>query len=373
TRVLELATGLAGPYCGSLLADQGADVLKLEQPDGDHVRNWGPPFVAGVGAAFVALNRNKRIAPLPDTDTLFKLMRETDVVIVDAVDTDGNPPSIDLDAIRAEFPALIVCSISAYGERGPLCSQPGSELTVQAMSNVCAGLGRIGEPPRRLGADQCTINTGLSAYQGIAAALFRRERTGDGDRIAVSALGTILAIKGPHWTCLSNPDQWPGMHLSVWTDPPDHGIATKDRPILLWLADGVARPATREQVTALVEHFGGIMPAGLDLQAPHGSPGHPGHHSWRAFWSELFKDTPWEEIAQVAQQSGCEVTPWMDYLALDHHPQCEFLRPFVPLAGTGGHRVMRLPWRLGGDNGPLAYEPPRNSEAAWPDTVPAPS
>jgi formyl-CoA transferase len=371
-RVLELSTGIAGPYCGSLLADQGADVLKLEPPDGDHVRGWGPPFVDGAGAAFTALNRNKRIAPLPaDAEPLSELVADADVVIVDAVDADGNPPPLDLRAVRAQQPRLIVCSVSAYGERGPFAGVPGSELTVQAMCNTTAGLGAIGQPPRRLGADQTMMNGGLAAYHGIAAALFRREQTGTGDRVEASALGGHHAVKGMHWTSLTHPQQWPGLHLSVWTDPPDHGIKTKDRPILLFLSKGVSIPATREQVSGLVEHFGGTMPEGLDVRAPHGTPGHPMHYSWKPFWSSLFKDTPWEEVSRVVQEYGCEITPWMDYEAFDSDPQIEFAQPFVPVEGSDGQRVVRLAWRIGALEAPLDYHAPREeSQARWSEPAP---
>jgi crotonobetainyl-CoA:carnitine CoA-transferase CaiB-like acyl-CoA transferase len=363
-RVLELATGLAGPYCGSLLADQGADVLKLESHELDRLRSWGPPFVDGVGAAFVELNRNKRLAALPDADWLVELARGADVVIVDAVDPDGNPPPIDLRRLRDEVPSLIVCSLSSYGEKGPLAGAPGSELTVQAMCNTWGGLGAIGQEPRRLGADQAHMNAGLAAYQGIAAALFRRERTGEGDRIEASALGAHHAVKGMHWTSRSHPDQWPGLHLAVWTDPPNHGIRTKDRPILLQLSKGVATPATEEQVRALVESFGGTMPVELDLTARFGNPKHPMHWSWVPFWSSLFENTPWQEVARIVDEHGGEVTPFMDYAAFDSDPQIDAIQPFATLAGTDG-RVVRLPWRLGNLGASLDYAAPRAGEPAW--------
>ncbi len=352
-RVLELATGIAGPYCGSVFADQGADVLKLEPGDGDRVRSWGPPFVRGVGVAFLELNRNKRIGVLPAPSAVLELAERADVVIVDAVDSDGQPPILDLQDLGGRHRDLILCSLSANGERGPIADQPGSELTVQAMSNTWAGLGAIGKPPRRIGVDQAMMNAGLAAYQAITASLVRRNRTGEGDVIHVSALGTHHAIKGMHWTCLSRPDQWPGAHLTVWTGPEDHGdIRAKDRPIAVAFSQRLGTTTTQpEAMRALIGHFGGEAPDGMDLTqaaAPE----------WRSFWSSLFESAPSEEVVRVVQEHGGTVTPWMDYADLDHHPHVTGLAPFVTLEDAPDERVVRLPWRLDGISAPFHYTGP---------------
>jgi CoA:oxalate CoA-transferase len=292
-RVLELATGIAGPYCGLLFADQGADVLKFESAGGDRVRSWGPPFVEGVGAAFLELNRNKRIADVGGSSSVLGLAQNADVVIVDAVDSDGRPTDPELQELAARRRDLILCSISAYGEQGPLADQPGSELTVQAMTNTWAGLGSIGKEPRRLGVDQALMNTGLAAYQAITASLFRLGRTGEGDVIHVSALGTFHSLKGMHWTALSRPDQWPGIHLTVWTWPEDHGdIRAKDRPISVAFSRRMGASPEPAQVGAIIEHFGGQVPTGMDLTQPSDP-------QWVPFWSSLFESSPSEEVARV--------------------------------------------------------------------------
>jgi formyl-CoA transferase/CoA:oxalate CoA-transferase len=351
-RVLELATGIAGPYCGSLFADQGADVLKLEPPGGDRVRAWGPPFGDGVGATFVELNRNKRIAEVPGISELLALAKDADVIIVDSVDPDGHPPVLNQEELGASRPELIMCSISAYGGRGPLAGHPGSELTVQAMSNTWAGLGTMGQEPRRIGVDQAMMNAGLAAYQAVTAAIFRLERTGEGDLIHVSALGTHHAIKGMHWTCLSRPDQWPGAHLTVWTSPEDHGdIRALDRPIAVAFSQSLVAQSDPEQVRAIIKHFGGQIPPDMDLAQPLDP-------RWRSFWSSLFAFSSWEEVAAVVEDHGGTVTPWMDYADLDHHPQVLGLAPFVRLEDTDHQRVVRLPWRVVASDGALTYRRP---------------
>jgi crotonobetainyl-CoA:carnitine CoA-transferase CaiB-like acyl-CoA transferase len=350
-RVLELATGIAGPYCGSLFADQGADVLKLEPPNGDRVRAWGPPFVDGVGATFVELNRNKRTAELPGTADLLELVGDAHVVIVDSVDPDGHAAPLDQDELSRR-PDLIMCSISAYGGRGPMAGQAGSELTVQAMSNTWAGLGTMGQEPRRIGVDQAMMNAGLAAYQAITASMFRLERTGEGDLIHVSALGTHHTIKGMHWTCLSRPDQWPGAHLTVWTSPEDHGdIKAQDRPIAVAFSQSLVGQPNPEEVRAIIKHFGGQIPADMDLAQPLDP-------RWRSFWSSLFSCSPWEEVATVVEDHGGTVTPWMDYADLDRHPQVIGLAPFVELEDSDHQRVVRLPWRMKASGQAVTYRRP---------------
>ena len=357
-RLLELTSGIGGPYCGSLFADQGADVLKLEPAGGDHVRHWGPPFVDGLGVAYVELNRNKRIAVAPAPEKVVDLAGDADVVLVDAVDPDGAPPAMELEELAARRPDLIVCWLSAYGSLGPIATQPGSELTVQAMSNTWAGLGSIGDEPRRLGVDQAMMNAGLAAYQAVAGAIYRREHTGDGDVIHVSALGTHHTIKGMHWTCLSHPDQWPGIHLRVWTDPEDHGrIRAKDRPISVAFAAKWGTSPRPEQVLAIVEHFGGEVPAAMDLTKPE-------EPRWAPFWSSLFESAPWEEVGRVVEEHGGVVTPWMSYPDLVHHPHVAALAPFAPLEDAPGRRVVRLPWRTGAATTTLRYTRPAQVETA---------
>jgi crotonobetainyl-CoA:carnitine CoA-transferase CaiB-like acyl-CoA transferase len=358
-RVLELATGVAGPYCGSLFADQGADVLKLEPVDGDRVRSWGPPFDRGAGVAFVELNRNKRIGTSPPGSALGELADGADVVIVDAVDPDGRAPVLDLQELGARRPEVIVCSLSAYGQLGPLAGQPGSELTVQAMSNTWAGLGTIGKAPRRLGVDQAMMNAGLAAFQAITASLVRLERTGEGDLIHVSALGTHHTIKGMHWTCLSRPDQWPGAHLTVWTGPEDHGeIKAKDRPIAVAFSQRLGIATQPEEVRAIIKHFGGEVPPDMDL-------GQAGDQRWRPFWASLFDSLSSEEVARVVEQHGGTVTPWMDYADLDHHQHVVEVAPFVALDDSDDERVVRLPWRLDGRPPPSYRRPVEGVTPEW--------
>src|SRR5712692_9316437 len=151
-------------------------------------------------------------------------------------------------------PKLIYCAISAFGEEGPLCDAPGSELVVQAMAEYTASLGRIGDPPVRVGADIASLNTGIFAAQAILGALYHRLRTGEGQRVAVSEFGSLLHMRGIMWHSLSDPDDWFGFHLEHYTKPPDYGYQAKDGALYFILRRGNTEDWDRLVLELGMEH-----------------------------------------------------------------------------------------------------------------------
>lgn len=358
-RVIELATGISGPYCGSLLADNGAEVIKIEPPGGDRLRSWGPPFIDGMSPAFIQLNRNKRLrrvdAGTPEGRAeLDSLVRGADVVILDSVDPDGQSPPLDPADLHRRDRRQIVCVVSAHGERGPLGSCPGSELTVQALSDSHGALGRPGGPPVRMGADQGSMSGGLAAYQGIVAALVRRARTGDGDVVHVSALGALLLVKAYTWTIMSAPDDWPGLHLAHWWDPPFHGYATADLHIYPVTGGAVlSKAATVDDLAAAVAELGARLPASVveSGKLPRIAPPWPLARAELdlSFWETVFRPHPWRHVKEVFERHGFMVLPFYDYPMLADDPQVKALGSFVPMS-VGGHpvRIVPTPWRVDG-------------------------
>jgi crotonobetainyl-CoA:carnitine CoA-transferase CaiB-like acyl-CoA transferase len=347
-KVLELANGIAGPYCGSLFADGGAVVTKLEPAGGDYLRGWGPPFLDGEGVAFAHLNRRKQLETLRPKD-LEMLVAESDVVLIDAFDPDGAPPPMSAEQVAALNPEAVVVSFSPYGETGPLTGVPGSELTVQAMCNVFAGLGRRQDAPVRIGADQASVDAGVMGYQGALAALIERARSGLGQKVSVSLLGALHAIKGMHWTSLSNPDQWPGLHLDVWTAPPDHGYATANAPILFGLSGRSSIEGPKEGVAGLMARLGSALPDDMDPPdtTASGSPRQPSHPRWQDFWEGVFEHFTWQELDRIFTEEGGQICPWLDYPGLDAHPQTAALGSFVEEDYRGRRvRFVRVPWQL---------------------------
>jgi len=198
-RVLELARVLAGPWCGMTLADLGADVIKLEPPEGDDTRGWGPPFAHGMSAYFACCNRGKRslVLDLRDRATrpvLEALVASADVVIENYRTGGAEKLGVDYQMLRAINPRLIYCSISGYGRSGPGAHRPGYDFAVQAEAGLMSLTGPIDGEPQRTGTAVADIAAGQNAVTAILAALFHRERSGEGQRLDVSLFDSQLQL-----------------------------------------------------------------------------------------------------------------------------------------------------------------------------------
>ena len=191
-KVLELAQIMAGPTCGMLLADLGADVVKVERaPEGDDTRRMDRPSVNGESAAFMAMNRNKRgIAlnlKLPAAqDALKRMVRRADVLTENyrkgALDRLG----LGYAALKAINPALIYCSVSGYGRTGPYADKGGFDLMAQATSGLMSVTGEPGGSPAKVGSPVCDINAGILAALGVVSAYVHRLKTGEGQLVDTS-------------------------------------------------------------------------------------------------------------------------------------------------------------------------------------------
>jgi formyl-CoA transferase len=198
-RVVEICNVAAGPFCGLLLADMGADVVKVENPDGgDTLRSW-PPINDGYSENFASLNRNKKSVTLnlkepADLALLQRLATECDVLI------ENNRPGV-MDRLGAGYeqlsklnPKLVYCSISAYGQSGPRSQEGGFDLTVQAMSGIMSVTGEPGRPPVKCGVPLADFAAGLYAAFGIVSALRQAEASGEGTHLDIPMLGATLGI-----------------------------------------------------------------------------------------------------------------------------------------------------------------------------------
>ncbi len=199
-RVLDAARVLAGPFCGQLLADLGADVVKLERPGtGDDTRGWGPPFsVDGISAYFLSCNRSKQSVTLdighPDGNAVFhRLLAASDVLIENFRTDSAGKLGLAPEQLLARHPRLIACSISGFGRTGPLRDAPGYDFAIQAMSGLMGITGPIAGPPYKVGVALADVLTGLYASTAILACLRARERSGHGYAIDLGLLDCALA------------------------------------------------------------------------------------------------------------------------------------------------------------------------------------
>lgn len=203
-RVLELARILAGPWAGQTLADLGADVLKIESPDGDDTRKWGPPFIEGENgetsaAYFHACNRGKRSAVVDfrtedGRNTIRRLVADADVVIENFKRGGLAQYGLDYDSLSALNPRLIYCSVTGFGQTGPYADRAGYDFIIQAMSGVMDLTGEPDGPPQKMGVAFADVFTGLYSTIAIQAALTERETSGRGQHIDMSLLDCMTGV-----------------------------------------------------------------------------------------------------------------------------------------------------------------------------------
>jgi crotonobetainyl-CoA:carnitine CoA-transferase CaiB-like acyl-CoA transferase len=198
--VLDLTRVLSGPYCTMLLADMGARVIKIERPGrGDDTRHWGPPFLEGESAYFLSINRNKESVTLdfkrPEGRAVLDgLLSTCDVLVENFRPGTLAKMGLDYGAVAPAHPRLVYCSISGFGQSGPRRQEPGYDAVMQAEGGLMSITGAADGPPYRLGVAIADITTGMFAAQGIAVALFARERSGRGQLVDVAMLDSVAAL-----------------------------------------------------------------------------------------------------------------------------------------------------------------------------------
>jgi len=238
-KVIDLTRVLAGPYCTMLLADFGADVIKVEMPErGDDARHIGP-FMEEKSTYFMSLNRGKRSIALNLKDEADKATFETLLETADVVVENYRPGTFeklgyDWETLHKRFPSLILASASGFGQTGPYSKKPAYDMVVQAMGGIMSLTGHEGNPPTRVGSSIGDIGAGLFTTIGIASALYHREKTGEATRIDVSMLDCQVAILENGIARYLATGQIPGplgsRHPSI---APFQAFATADRHIVI--------------------------------------------------------------------------------------------------------------------------------------------
>ncbi len=205
-RVLDLSRVLAGPYCTQMLGDLGAEIIKIEKPgSGDDTRFWGPPFLkdkdgndTSESAYYLSINRNKKsvavdISTKEGQEIIHKLLENSDVLIENFKVGGLKKYGLSYDDLEKKYPKLVYCSITGFGQSGPLAEEPGYDLMAQAMAGLMACTGEPDGAPMKVGVALSDIITGLHAAIGILAALNSREQTGEGQMVDVALVDCTLA------------------------------------------------------------------------------------------------------------------------------------------------------------------------------------
>ncbi len=234
-RVLDLTRALAGPFCTMMLADLGADVVKVEPPGrGDETREWGPPFVGGESAYFMSINRNKRsividLKSKEGVQILRRLAGKSDVIVENFRPGTTSRLGIDYNAMKRVNSRLVYCSISGFGQSGPYRDRPGYDLIIFANSGMMSITGEEGRPPVKAGVPVSDIGGGMYAAYAIASALYRRSLKGIGELIDVSLfegqISWLTHQAGYYFATGENPVRLGSAHPSI---APYQAFRTKD-------------------------------------------------------------------------------------------------------------------------------------------------
>lgn len=239
-KIIDLTRVLGGPYCAQILADHGADVVKLEPPQGDEVRDWGPPFRDGLSAYFSGVNRNKRSLGLdlrqPEgREVLMTLLEGADVLMENFKPGSLEKWGIGYDDVLAKrFPKLVHCQISGFGGNGPFGGLPGYDAAIQAWNGLLSVNGEPGSTGVRLGIPLVDLGTGLYSAIGILAALYERQQSGLGQYIEATLFDCGWALQHPHAPNFFQSGNAPKLtgngHPNIY---PYDLFPTKGRPIFL--------------------------------------------------------------------------------------------------------------------------------------------
>ena len=223
-RVLDLSRVLAGPYCTMVLGDLGADVIKVEPPDGDETRAWGPPFAGGESAYYLCVNRNKRgmtvnLKTEEGRDIVRKLAGRSDVLVENFRPGTLARFGLDYETLRSGSPGLVYCSISGFGQTGPLRDRPGYDFMIQAMGGLMSFTGEPDGEPMKVGVAVTDITAGLYAVIAILAALQARTVSGEGQYLDISLfdsqLGWLANVASNFLVSGNLPNRYGNAHANI--------------------------------------------------------------------------------------------------------------------------------------------------------------
>ena len=341
-RVVDLSRILGGPYCGQILGDHGADVLKIEPPQGDDTRTWGPPFKDGVASYYLGLNRNKRLMRLDlasedDRVVLMALLAEADVLIENFKTGTLEKWGIGHEALAARFPRLIHCRVSGFGADGPLGGLPGYDAALQALNGIMSVNGEAGGAPLRVGLPVVDMVTGLNAALGVMLALHERRRSGRGQFIEAALYDSGLSLLHPHganWFLDGREPQRTGnAHPNIY---PYDSMATGTEPIFLAVGND-------RQFAILCRHLGAPALSADERFATAGARS-VNRVALKAELEALLAAHDGPKLADALVAAGVPCAPVLSVSAALQHPHTAHRGMVVEM--PGGYRGIASPIKL---------------------------
>ena len=357
-RVLELAQNLAAPYCGQILGDLGANVIKVEPPGGDASRRWGPPFWGGDSPLWLGVNRNKRSAVV-DLKTaegravVERLLAASDVVLVASRRGAMDRLGLDADRVRSRHPRIIYAEVTAYGSEGPLRDLPGYDPLMQAHAGLMSITGYADGPPARSGASIVDLTTGMWGAIAVQAALTSRARTGTGAHVTLGLLDSAVALASHQLTTFIATGEVPGRWgTGIAMIAPYRAYPTRDVPVMI--ATGSDASFTR-----LCEALG-LDPLADDPRFRT----NPDRMAHRDVLDGLIENataglSSEELIARLrSAHVPCSAIQTMDQVAADPQVRASGLLRRTERPDTPEYAEIAPPYRVGGDRPDTRRPPP---------------
>lgn len=362
-RVLDLSRVLAGPYCTMFLGDLGAEVVKIEQPGlGDDTRSWGPPFQGGESAYFLCVNRNKRSVTLdlrtPDgIGLLRRLALEADVLMENFRPGTLAGWGLSEAEIRRDNPRLIYASLSAFGSSGPLKDRPGYDLAVQAWGGLMSITGAADGEPSKVGVAIIDVVAGLMLGSSIAAALYAREQTGEGQRIETSLMEAEIASlinAGSNYLVTGKvPGRWGNAHPNI---VPYQSFPTGDGHLVVAVANEAIWGRFCEGV--------GKPELAADPRFDTNAHRVENRDALIALLDDMFRGRPGREWIELLNDAGVPCSPVQDIGQVFDSPQVQatgMLRE-IDHPTAGKVRMAGLPVKFSGTPASIRLAPPRLGE-----------
>lgn len=341
-RVLDLSRILGGPLCGQILGDHGADVLKVEPPQGDDTRSWGPPFQDGVSSYYRGLNRNKRLQFLDLSQTegqqaVLALMAQADVVIENFKIGTMEKWGIGWQQVRGRFARLIWCRVSGFGADGPLGAWPGYDAAIQAMTGLMSVNGEAGGDPLRVGLPVVDMVTGMNGAIGVLLALQERQRSGLGQLVDVSLYDSGLSLLHPHAANWFMSGRTPGRsgnaHPNIY---PYDSFATGTTPVFLAVGND-------RQFRLLCEHLG-CAPLAADARFATAGQRSLHRDALKPLLEQALQGSDGPALAEALMAIGVPAAPVLGVDAALSHPHTLHREMVVEM--QGGYRGLGAPVKL---------------------------
>jgi crotonobetainyl-CoA:carnitine CoA-transferase CaiB-like acyl-CoA transferase len=358
-RVVEVAQNLAGPMAAEILAHMGADVIKVERPEGDDARKWGPPFWKGVSPGFLAVNANKRGITLDLKDPgavawLMDFLGSADVLVQNLRPGSLEELGLGPDVLLARHPRLVYCSVWAFGSTGPLRLKPGFEPMVQAFSGLMMMNGDEGGPPTRIGTSILDYGTGMWTAMGALAGLVQRQRTGRGCVVDASLYETGLAWLKGHFASFRASGEVPERHRTgSQRVVPFQGFETKTGTIIV--AAGNDRLFAK--LAAVVGHPEWATEERFATNAARVA----NKPALLARLEAIFPTRTKGEWIDLLEAGGVPCGPIHSLPEAVAQPQAEAIGIIQPLPGDD-YEVVSLPISFDGQRPPIRRAPPRLGE-----------